>query len=304
MLYSRPDLRTRQCTLNEPIHCVGYGLHGGNKISLSLLPAPANSGVHFLRRDVDIARALIAASWSNLFDTHPYTVIGNEYGVSISKVEQVLAALRGCGVDNALIEISSGELPILDGSSAPLVAMINQAGVVAQNAARQGIWIDHFVSVRLGEHYACIKPCILPMITVDGAVPDGSHRPQQASFSLMDHVFEREIASARNPGFCVDEDYQFAAANNANHPGSEKESRFDDEFARHRILECLGFLALADAPIWGQLYLYKPCTFMINALMQELLAAPDTWRRVTYTEIVELTGGIAAASYQEIAAIC
>ncbi|MCP4303162.1 MAG: UDP-3-O-acyl-N-acetylglucosamine deacetylase [Gammaproteobacteria bacterium] len=289
MLYSRPDIRTNQCTLNQPIHCVGFGLHGGNRISLSLLPAPANSGIFFLRRDVEITRALIPASWHNLFDTHPYTVIGNEYGVSISKVEHVLAALRGCGVDNALIEVSSGELPIFDGSSAPLVDMINQAGVMAQNTPRQAIWVERFVGVRSGEHYAYIKPGLVPHIIVDGVVNGKSRDPRQVSFNLLDRVFEHEIAPARNPQYCVEEALYYTTRN-AKAGTIATEPRFEDETVRNRVLECLGFLALTDAPLYGQLYLYKPCSFLIDALLQELHMARDTWRQISYAEIDQLTG--------------
>jgi len=300
MLYSRPDIRTVQCTLNEPIHCVGYSQQGGGKVSMSLLPAPANSGVHFLRRDVSITRALITASWHNVIDTHPYTVLVNEFGVSIGKVGNLLAALRGCGVDNVLIEVSSGELPVFDGSSAPLVAMINQAGVVAQGATRHGIWIDHFIAVRSGEHYAFIKPGPMPLITVDGVVSAGSHTPQQLSLSLLDHVFEQEIAPARNPEFNIDGDGRLIASQDPNSVNNEINPLFADEFVRYKILECLGFLALAEAPICGQLYIYKPCSFLINALMYELFAARDSWRQLGYDEIDQLTGEIAATSHQKL----
>ncbi len=300
MLYSRPDIRTVQCTLNEPIHCDGFSQHNGGKISMSLLPAPANSGVHFLRRDVGITRALITASWYNVVDTHPYTVLGNEHGVSIGKVGNLLAALRGCGVDNVLIETSSGELPIFDSSSAPLVAMINQAGVVTQGATRHGIWIDNFIAVRFGEHYAFIKPGPMPLITVDGVVPDGSHTPQQLSLSLLDHVFEQEIAPARNPEFNINDDSRFIASQDPRSVISETKPLFADEFMRYKILECLGFLALSEAPICGQLYIYKPCTFLINALMHELFTARDSWRQLSYDEIDQLTGEIAATTYQQL----
>jgi len=300
MLYSRLDIRTTQCTLKEPIHCTGFGLLSSKEISMSLMPAPANSGVHFLRRDVDITRALIPASWHNVVETYPYTVLANEYGVGIARVEALLAALRGCGIDNLLIEISSSEVPIFDGSSAPLVAMINRAGVTAQGAARHGIWIDHFVGVRSGEHYAFIKPGVMPLITVDGAVPDDSHIPQQLSLSLLDHVFEQEIAPARNPEFSIEGGSHLIASLGPQSAHRETEPRFDDEFARYKILECLGFLALAETPICGQLYFYKPCTFLVNALMHELFTARDTWRQLSYVEIDQLTGEIAQASYQKI----
>ncbi len=299
MLFSQPDIRTTQGTLKEPIHCVGYGLHSGNRVSMSLLPAPANSGVHFLRRDVDITRAVIPANWHNLFDLHPYTVLINDYGVSISKVEPLLAALRGCGVDNALIEVSTGEVPILDGSSAPLVAMINQAGVTGQGAVRQGIWIDQFVAVRSGEQYAFIRPGMIPEITVDGVIAVGEYKPQLLSLSLLDHVFEREIAPARNPEFDFGKGYSSIASESPQSEPAEAEPRFTDECARYRIQECLGFMALTEVPIYGQLYLYKPNRFLIDALLNELHLARDTWRQLSYLEIDRLTDEISRASYQK-----
>jgi UDP-3-O-[3-hydroxymyristoyl] N-acetylglucosamine deacetylase len=286
MLYTRNDIRAIQGTLREEIQCTGHGLQSGNEVSLKILPAPANSGISFLRRDVEISRALISASWKNVFDTHPCTVLGNDYGVSISRVERVLAALRGCGVDNALIEVSGAEVPILDGSSAPIVEMINRAGVIAQGVARHGIWIDHFVAVRSGEHYAFVKPANLPSITVDGIIAPGLHTPQQASFDLLDHVFEREIAPARRPGF----DNSLSARRSSKTGYDIGQPRFDDELTRNRALECLGFLALSEAPIYGELYFYKPSTFLIDLLISELNAARDTWRRLSYVEIDRLSG--------------
>jgi UDP-3-O-[3-hydroxymyristoyl] N-acetylglucosamine deacetylase len=286
MLYTRNDIRAIQGTLREEIQCTGHGLQSGNEVSLKILPAPANSGISFLRRDVEISRALISASWKNVFDTHPCTVLGNDYGVSISRVEHVLAALRGCGVDNALIEVSGAEVPILDGSSAPIVEMINRAGVIAQGVARHGIWIDHFVAVRSGEHYAFVKPANLPSITVDGIIAPGLHTPQQASFDLLDHVFEREIAPARRPGF----DNSLSARRSSKTGYDIGQPRFDDELTRNRALECLGFLALSEAPIYGELYFYKPSTFLIDLLISELNAARDTWRRLSYVEIDRLSG--------------
>jgi UDP-3-O-[3-hydroxymyristoyl] N-acetylglucosamine deacetylase len=316
MLYTRNDIRAIQGTLREEIQCTGHGLRSANEVSLKILPAPANSGISFLRRDVKISRALIPASWKNVFDTHPCTVLGNDYGVSISRVERVLAALRGCGVDNALIEVSGAEVPILDGSSAvlaalrgcgvdnalievsgaevpildgssaPIVEMINRAGVIAQGVARHGIWIDHFVAVRSGEHYAFVKPANLPSITVDGIIAPGLHTPQQASFDLLDHVFEREIAPARRPGF----DNSLSARRSSKTGYDIGQPRFDDELTRNRALECLGFLALSEAPIYGELYFYKPSTFLIDLLISELNAARDTWRRLSYVEIDRLSG--------------
>jgi UDP-3-O-[3-hydroxymyristoyl] N-acetylglucosamine deacetylase len=296
MLYSRQETNTAQCTLNEPVRCTGTGLHDGDEVSLTLLPAPPNSGTHFLRRDVDITRAVIPASWQSIVETHPDTLLSNEYGIGVHGVETLLAALRGCGVDNVLIEVSGYEVPNFDGSSAPLLQMINQAGVIAQNAARQIIWVDRMVAVRVGEHYACIMPGLLPSITVDDVIPGGSQVPQNLSINLLDHVFEREIAPARHPQHETTVDDRH---NDSPTPPDAITPRFADEFTRYQMLESLGLLALAEMPIYGQMYFYKPCAFLIDALLQELFAARDSWRQLSYAEIEQMTGRLSVSSYQQ-----
>ena len=298
MLYSRPETNTTQCTLNKPVHCSGTGMHGGRAVSLTLLPAPPHSGTHFLRRDVDITRAVIPANRDSIVETHPYTLLGNEYGISVHGVVTLLAALRGCGVDNVLIEVGGCELPNFDGSSAPLVQMINQAGVIAQGAARQIIWVDKTVAVRVGEHYASIIPGVLPSITIDDTVPGGSRATQNLSFSLLDHVFEREIAPARHSR----QETAFADRDtNSANSQLMKTARFADEYTRYQMLESLGLLTLAEMPIYGQMYFHNPRAFMIEALLQELFAARDSWRQLSYAEIEQMTGRLSVNSCQQVA---
>ena len=301
MHYSRLETNTSQCTLNEPVHCSGIGLHEGHEVSLTLLPAPPDSGTHFLRRDVDITRALIPASWHSIVETHPDTLLANKYGIGVHGVEPLLAALHGCGADNVLIEVSGYEVPNFDGSSAPLLQMINQAGVVAQAAARQIIWIDKIVATRVGEHYACIMPGLSPSITVEDAIPGGSHAPQALTFSLLDHVFEREIAPARHPQHetTVDERNSDSLPLVDAKMVDVKTPRFADEFMRYRMLESLGLLALAEMPIYGQMYFYKPNAFLIDALMQKLFADRDSWRQLDYAEVEQMTGKISTGSHQQ-----
>jgi UDP-3-O-[3-hydroxymyristoyl] N-acetylglucosamine deacetylase len=306
MHYSQPETNTSQCTLNEPVHCTGIGLHDGHEVSLTLLPAPPDSGTHFLRRDVDITRALIPASWHSIVETHPDTLLANKYGIGVHGVEPLLAALHGCGVDNVLIEVSGYEVPIFDGSSTPLLQMINQAGVIAQAAARQIIWMDRLVAVRIGEHYACIMPGLSPSITVDDVIPGGSHAPQNLTFSLLDHVFEREIAPARHPQHETPYDDRYTDS-----PPlvdvkmvdakmvDAKTPRFADEFMRYQMLESIGLLALAEMPIYGQIYFYKPNAFLIDALMQKLFEDRDSWRQLSYAEVEQMTGKLSTGSHQQ-----
>lgn len=286
-----------QHTINEKVHCVGLGLHSGHSVSMTLYPAAPNTGICFLRRDVEPEHMLIRASWKNVVDTHLCTVLGNEYGVTISTVEHLLAALRGCGVDNLLIEINGDEVPILDGSSAPLVNLINQAGIVSQRLPRFGIWIKHPIEVRQGERYAILTPSEVPRITVDIEFTNSAIGLQRLSVDLIDSVFAEQIAPARTFGFA--EELEQLREQGLALGGSmrnavlldddcvvnEEGLRFADEFARHKILDCFGDLALAEAPIFGHLYTRKPGHRLNNALLREMFAHTDAWSRLTYEQI-------------------
>lgn len=297
MVYSNPQNGTSQCTINEAIHYVGLGLHSGHKVSMNLYPAAPNTGICFVRKDIDPEHAIIPASWHNVVDTRLCTVLGNDYGVTISTVEHLLAALRSCGVDNLLIEINGDEVPILDGSCAPIVDMVKKAGVVSQRLPRFGIWIERQIEVRQGGRYAVLSPSDVPRITVDIEFSNSAIGSQCVSVEMIDDVFEQEIAPARTFGF-ADELEQLreqglalgGSMRNAvlvDEQGvvNEEGLRFDDEFARHKILDCLGDLALAEAPIFGHLFTHKPGHRLNNALLRELFSHQDAWSRLSYEEI-------------------
>lgn len=298
MVYSKPANRVYQCTLASEIHYVGVGLHSGRKVSMTLSPAPPNNGICFLRKDVTPEHALIRASWRNVVDTRLCTVIGNEHGVTLSTVEHLLAALRGSGVDNALIEINADEVPILDGSCAPLVDMIDSAGLSAQSLPRMAILIEKPIEVRQGERFAVLAPADWPRISVDIDFEHAAIGTQCYSVELHDRIFATEIAPARTFGFASELDglrMQGLALG-----GSMRNAvlldddgvvnadglRFADEFARHKILDCLGDLALAEAPIFGHLYTSRPGHRLNNALLREMFAHRDAWRRLDYAAIM------------------
>ena len=286
-----------QRTINEKVHCVGLGLHSGHSVSMTLYPAAPNTGICFLRRDVEPEHMLIRASWKNVVDTRLCTVLGNEHGVTVSTVEHFLAALRGCGVDNLLIEINGDEVPILDGSSTPFVNMINQAGIVSQRLPRFGIWIERPIEVRQGERFAILTPSEVPRITVDIEFANSAIGSQCLSVDLIDSVFAEEIAPARTFGFAGELEQlreqglalggsmRNAILLDDDSVVNEEGLRFVDEFARHKILDCFGDLALAEAPIFGHLYTRKPGHRLNNALLREMFAHADAWSRLTYEQI-------------------
>jgi len=297
MVYSDPTTSTSQCTINDIIHYVGVGLHSGHSVSMNLYPAAPNTGICFVRKDVDPEHAVIQASWHNVVDTRLCTVLGNDHGVTISTVEHLLAAIRSCGVDNLLIELSGDEVPILDGSCLPLVDMIKKGGVVSQRLPRFCIWIERQIEVRQGERYAVLSPSSVPRITVDIDFPNATIGSQCVSVEMIDNVFEKEIAPARTFGFADELDQlreQGLALGGSTRNAvlvsddgvvNDEGLRFSDEFARHKILDCLGDLALAGAPIFGHLFTHKPGHRLNNALLRELFSHQDAWSRLSYQEI-------------------
>ncbi len=299
MVYLNPTSSISQCTINNIIHYVGIGLHSGRSVSMNLYPAPPNSGICFVRKDVHPADAVIQASWKNVVDTRLCTVLGNEHGVTIGTVEHLLAAIRSCGVDNLMIEISADEVPILDGSCAPIVDLIKQAGIAPQRVPRFGIWIERRIEVRQGERFAILEPSSVPRVSVEIEFDSAAIGTQRLSVDLVDNVFEDEIAPARTFGF-ADELEQLRAQGLAlggstrnavlidkHKVVNEDGLRYEDEFARHKILDCIGDLALAEAPIFGHLYAHKPGHRLNHALLREMFAHQDAWRKMPYTEIME-----------------
>ena len=130
-----------QKTLQDSISLVGVGLHTGCKVTLFVRPGPPNCGIRFVRKDVPQGESVINARWHNVVDTQLCTVIGNEYGYSVGAIEHLMAAFRACGVDNAIVEVDGPEVPIMDGSAAPFVSLVQEVGVVGQAVKRRAILI-------------------------------------------------------------------------------------------------------------------------------------------------------------------
>ncbi len=312
MVYSNAGICTSQCTIQNTIDFVGVGLHNGEAVTMRLHPAAPNTGVYFVRTDVVPQQGVIQANWHNVVDTSMCTVLGNEHGVTLATVEHLLAALRGCGVDNVLIEISGAEVPILDGSAAPVVAIIKRTGIVAQRVPRFGIWIERPIEVQQGERYASLTPDVVSQITVDIDFTNPVIGSQCLSVEITDELFEREIAPARTFGFAdeVEALRSQGLALGASRRNAividnaevvnEEGLRFGDEFARHKVLDCLGDLALAGAPVFGHLFAHKPGHRLNNALLRELFAHPDAWSRVEYSEVAARRAKLEQSARREL----
>jgi len=278
----------QQRTLKNSISCTGIALHSGEDVSLSLHPADADSGIVFHRSDIQDA-APISALWDRVVDTRLCTVIGNENGVTIGTVEHLMAALAGCGIDNARIDVSGPEVPIMDGSSAPFVELIKEAGVVELSAPRRVIRVKKRIEVEVDGSFAALVPADRQIIDFKLEYDDKVVASQTFTMGLVNGAFCKELARARTFGFLHEVEQMRAAGlakggslENAivvSHDGvlNEEGLRFDDEFVRHKMLDAIGDLYLAGGTIIGEFSGVRSGHGVNNALLRALFADPDAW---------------------------
>jgi UDP-3-O-[3-hydroxymyristoyl] N-acetylglucosamine deacetylase len=277
-----------QRTLKSSVNCVGVGLHSGKPASLTLQPASIDVGIVFKR--ADIGGVVIPAKWDHVVDSRMCTTIGDGNGVAIGTVEHLMAALAGCGIDNAVVEVDGPEVPIMDGSAQPFVAMVAAAGVVNQNAHRQVIRVLKTVSVEAGNSQARLSPgsCLSLDVAIDFA--SGAVAKQSLSIGVVNGSFARELAGARTFGFLHEVEKLWAAGlakggslDNAVVVSGDKVLnqeglRFNDEFVRHKILDAIGDLYLAGAPIIGNFHGVRSGHATNNALLKALFADSQCWK--------------------------
>ena len=293
---TEPEMSRFQQTLAAPFTYVGRGLHSGQKVVMRLLPADADSGIRFVRTDVPAADRVIAAHWRNVFDTQLCTGIANAHGVAVRTVEHLLAALRGCEVDNATIEVDGAEVPIMDGSADPFVSIIQRTGVVRQPAPRRAIVIKRPVVVANGDKFAVLLPHPTPWVTVEISFPTPAIGTQRLSIPISPETFAREVARARTFGFAHDiarlRDQGLAMGGSlrnailidGNRIVNEEGLRFHNEFVRHKTLDAIGDLALLGLPVIGHLHTYKCGHALTHELLRELYRERESWHIVTLGE--------------------
>lgn len=276
-----------QQTLNDTFCLRGIGLHSGQDITVTINPAPENHGIVFCRSDVTDLNNLIPASWDNVVDTTLCTVIGNEDGVIVKTVEHIMAALRGCQIDNALIDVNGAEVPSLDGSSQFFVREIQAVGTKEQSKPRKVLKILKEVTAEHNGKKAVLSPAYNSEFAgeIDYDHPLIGH--QHYATTLVNGNFAHELASTRS--FCLLEDVEKMKAMGLIKGGSldnavviEGEKilnpdglRFDDEFVRHKILDAVGDLYLAGGPILGAYYGVK-CGHSINNRLLRAVFADDS----------------------------
>jgi UDP-3-O-[3-hydroxymyristoyl] N-acetylglucosamine deacetylase len=273
--------------------CAGVGVHSGAHVRLALTPAPIDTGIVFVRSDLRGGDNVIRGHADSVGDTRNCTTLRNAAGAEMGTVEHLMSACAGLGIDNLVVEADGPELPILDGSSAPFVQLLNNAGVKVQTATQRMIRIVEPVEVRMGAKSAAL----LPAVDFDGLHLDVTIRfadpaigVQRRHVDLTPQSFLGEIADARTFGFLSDVETMRAAglgrgasmANtlvvDAGKVVNPEGLRFDDEFVRHKLLDAVGDLALAGAPICGRFVADQPGHALNARLVRALLDTPEAWR--------------------------
>lgn len=273
--------------------CAGVGVHSGAHVRVVLSPAAANTGVVFVRTDVRHADNAIHAHADSIADTRNATTLRNAAGVEIGTIEHLMSACMGLGVDNLIVEVDGPELPILDGSSAPFVQVLLNAGLRTQQAAQRVIRIVEPVEVRMGAKRAAL----LPAEDFDGLDLDVTIRfadpaigVQRRRLQLTRESFLNDVANARTFGFLSDVDAlralglgRGASMDNtlvvdSGRVVNPEGLRFDDEFVRHKLLDAVGDLSLAGAPICGRFVADQPGHALNARLVRALLDTPEAWR--------------------------
>lgn len=279
-----------QNTLKSTATLTGQGLHSGQPVTLTVHPAPADHGIVFIRTDIVEGDARISATWDRVVPSRLCTLIANDDGVSVSTIEHVMAALAGCAITNAVIEVDGPEVPILDGSAAPFAAAFLRAGIVEQDAPLQVLRVLRAVEVREGEAVARLEPApsLEMQFSIDFA--DAAIGRQQKALTLANGTFLRELSDSRT--FCRQADVdamrraglalggtlENAVVVEGDRVLSPGGLRHRDEPVRHKMLDALGDLSLAGAPILGRYIGTRAGHALTNKLLRALFADPLAYR--------------------------
>lgn len=287
-------LMIKQRTLKNVICATGVGVHTGDKIYLTLKPAPVNTGIVFRRVDLDPVVDILAHP-ANVGDTTLSTSLVKD-GASISTVEHLLSAFAGLGIDNAIVEVTAPEVPIMDGSSGPFVFLIQSAGICEQNAAKRFMRIKKKVVVQQGDKIASIMPFdgFRVAFDIDFDHPVFRSTVQSIHLDFSETSYIKEVCRARTFGFLSDAEKmrKMNLALGASMDNTviideyrvlnEDGLRYEDEFVKHKILDAIGDLFLLGKNLIGAFHGVKSGHALNNQLLRALLAQEDAWEIVTF----------------------
>jgi UDP-3-O-[3-hydroxymyristoyl] N-acetylglucosamine deacetylase len=295
-----------QRTLKSLVSTAGVGLHSGRKVTLTLRPAPENTGIVFCRTDLPGVPTLKADAFA-VGDTRLCSTLERD-GVKVATVEHLMSAFAGLGIDNAYVDLSALEVPIMDGSAAPFVFLMQSAGIAEQAALKRYVRIKRNVECRDGEKWARFEPCtgfkvsytiayqhpvfkdVRPSAMIDFAHTSFVKEVSRArTFGFM-----QEVESMREQGLALGGSLDNAIVMDEFRVLNDEGLRYQDEFVRHKILDAIGDLYLLGHPLIGAFSGYKSGHALNNRLVRELVAQRSAWEYVSFERTEDLPSGFAA----------
>lgn len=287
----------KQRTLQKKISATGVGLHNGRKVTLTLSPAPIDAGIVFRRTDLP-GMPEIQATPDAVSDTRMCSAL-EKNGARVATVEHVMSALAGLGVDNVIVEVDASEIPIMDGSSSPFIFLLQSAGIVEQPAAKKFIRVKKQVKVSDQDKWVMFEPYhgFKMDFTIDFAHPVFEGSGNNVKIDFADNSYIKEISRARTFGFMHEVEY--LRANGLARGGSLDNAivldefrvlnteglRYEDEFAKHKVLDAIGDLYMLGHPLLGSYIAYKSGHGLNNQLIRALVADTSAWEYVTFEDI-------------------
>ncbi|NDV11319.1 UDP-3-O-acyl-N-acetylglucosamine deacetylase [Crenobacter sp. HX-7-9] len=290
-----------QRTLGQPISATGVGLHSGERVRLALYPAPADSGIVFRRTDLQPA-VDVRAEPSLVNDTRLSSTLVTDAGVRVGTIEHLMSAFAGLGIDNLLIEVTAAEIPIMDGSAAPFIYLLQTAGIADQDKPKRFIRVREPVEVVEGDKWVRLDPHdgFTVELSIEFNHPAFNRAPQKVKIDFADHSYVDEISRARTFGFMHEVEYMKSqglglGGNLGNAIVIDDEYvlnpeglRFPDEFVRHKILDAIGDLYIVGHPLIAAFSGHKSGHAMNNALLRKLLATPSAWEYVSFKDPLDV----------------
>ena len=286
----------KQRTLKNVIRATGVGLHTGEKVYLTLRPASSDTGIVFRR--IDLPEPVdIRACPENVSDTRLSTTLEHN-GARVSTVEHLMSAFAGLGIDNAYVDLTAAEVPIMDGSAGPFVFLVQSAGIAEQSAPKRFMRIKKEVRVEDGDKWACFQPFegFKVSFAIEFNHPTFRNSTQNASVDFSTTSFVKEVSRARTFGFMGDLE-ALRAVGLARGGGldnaivlddfrilNEDGLRYEDEFVKHKVLDAIGDLYLLGHPLIGEFSAHKSGHSLNNRLLRQLVSTQDAWELITYNE--------------------
>ncbi len=290
----------RQRTLKNIIRATGVGLHTGKKVYLTLRPASEDTGIIFIRTDLD-AEIEVPARPENVSDTRLSTTLERN-GIKISTVEHLMSAFAGMGIDNAYVELSAPEVPIMDGSAGPFVFLLQSAGIMEQKKLKQFIRIKKPCVIQDDDKWVKFEPFngFKVSFAIDFDHPILQNSTQTASVDFSTTSFVKEVSRARTFGFMDDLEalrnaglaqggsFDNAIVMDSFHILNDDGLRYEDEFVKHKVLDAIGDLYLLGHPLIGEFSAHKSGHALNNRLLRQLIKDKSAWELVTYQDEAEV----------------